>query len=123
MKIILDILVFTIVTFYIFFITCSFMSFNQTFMIVANNNIFSLPTGLERLFSLESLDLCNNLISEVQEISRLTGLPNLEILWLQGNPLTEDSDHRITVLSLFEEDHIPVKLDGREMVRSEGMKV
>eukprot|EP00116_Pleurobrachia_bachei_P001096 sb/3461358/ len=95
---------------------------NVTSLNLSHNHIKSLA-GLERLFSLESLDLCNNLISEVQEISRLTGLPNLEILWLQGNPLSEDSDHRVSILSLFEEDHIPVKLDGREMMKSEGRKV
>lgn len=45
--------------------------------------------GLDRLWALEKLDVRDNQITDVAEITRLTGLPNISHLWVEGNPFTK----------------------------------
>jgi hypothetical protein len=54
---------------------------------LSNNQIHTL-LGLEKLWGLEQLDLSNNLIEDIEEIKRLTHLPNLAKLSVSGNPFT-----------------------------------
>lgn len=58
--------------------------------------------GIERLLSLERLDLRDNKIKDPTEAARLTGIPNSRELWITGNPLIKThSNYRVTIFNLF----------------------
>lgn len=65
------------------------------------NRLVSLA-GVERLPSLERLDLRENKIPEPMEAARLTGIPNMREIWMTGNPLIKThSTYRVTIFNLF----------------------
>ncbi|KAK5052588.1 hypothetical protein LTR84_002453 [Exophiala bonariae] len=65
------------------------------------NRLRSLA-GVERLLSLEQLNVQDNQISDSMEMARLTGIPNLKRIWVKRNPFTKtSSDYRITTFNLF----------------------
>lgn len=65
------------------------------------NRLLSLA-GVERLPSLERLDIRENKIREPMEAARLTGIPNIREIWIMGNPLTKThSAYRVTIFNLF----------------------
>ncbi len=64
------------------------------------NRLTSLA-GIERLLSLENLNVQDNKISDPMEAARLTGLPNMHRVCVKRNPLTRHSDYRITIFNLF----------------------
>ncbi|KAK2761435.1 hypothetical protein FQN53_007741 [Emmonsiellopsis sp. PD_33] len=58
--------------------------------------------GIERLLSLERLDLRDNELSDPTEIARLTGIPYLREIWVSGNPFTKTfSGYRVSIFNLF----------------------
>ncbi|KAL7272623.1 hypothetical protein RUND412_004560 [Rhizina undulata] len=59
--------------------------------------------GIERLLSLERLDLRENKLTDPTEIARLTGAPNLSEIWVAANPFTKthSSTYRVTIFNLF----------------------
>lgn len=58
--------------------------------------------GIERLPSLEYLNLQDNRISDPTEMGRLTGIPNLREIWVRHNPLTKlHGNYRVTIFNLF----------------------
>ena len=58
--------------------------------------------GIERLLSLERLDLRDNKLTDPMEISRLTCLPNIREIWVANNPLVKThANYRITIFNLF----------------------
>ncbi|OJD18909.1 hypothetical protein AJ78_01095 [Emergomyces pasteurianus Ep9510] len=65
------------------------------------NRLRSLA-GIERLLSLERLDLRDNELSDPTEIARLTGIPYLREIWVSGNPFTKTfSGYRVSIFNLF----------------------
>ncbi|CAN0484821.1 unnamed protein product, partial [Hapterophycus canaliculatus] len=50
-------------------------------------NAISKTEGLEKVFSLEDIDLSVNRIRDLQEAARLSTLPLLRRVWLKRNPL------------------------------------
>ncbi|EDN08332.1 leucine rich repeat domain-containing protein [Histoplasma capsulatum] len=65
------------------------------------NRLRSLA-GIERLLSLERLDLRDNELSDPSEIARLTGIPYLREIWVSGNPFTKTfSEYRVSIFNLF----------------------
>lgn len=65
------------------------------------NRLQSLA-GVEKLFPLERLDLRDNRIADPLELARLTGIPDIREIWLDGNPFTRThKDYRVTILNLF----------------------
>lgn len=65
------------------------------------NRLVSLA-GVERLPSLERLDLRENKIPEPMEAARLTGIPNMREIWMMGNPLIKTHNaYRVTIFNLF----------------------
>ncbi|KAI9674573.1 MAG: hypothetical protein M1829_003655 [Trizodia sp. TS-e1964] len=65
------------------------------------NRLISLA-GVERLFSLERLDLRDNRLTDPIEMARLTGIPEMREMWLSGNPfIRTHPQYRITVFNLF----------------------
>lgn len=73
----------------------------QIVKLVLRNNAISTLRGIENLKSLEGLDLSYNLISNFSELEILSGLPSLQSLWLEGNPLSCARWYRAHVFSFF----------------------
>ena len=58
--------------------------------------------GIERLLSLERLDLRDNRIQDPTEVARLTGSPNIHEIWVVCNPFVKThSNYRTTIFNLF----------------------
>ncbi|KAH9900614.1 hypothetical protein F4778DRAFT_151923 [Xylariomycetidae sp. FL2044] len=58
--------------------------------------------GIERLYPLERLDLRDNRLTDPMELARLTGIPDIREIWVEGNPFTRTHrDYRITIFNLF----------------------
>ena len=59
-------------------------------------------SGIERLFSLERLDLRDNVLRDPCEIARLTALPDLLDLYVFKNPFTKThTNYRVAIFNLF----------------------
>ena len=58
--------------------------------------------GIERLLSLERLDIADNKLTDPEEAARLTGMPNLREIWVKNNPFIKThTNHRVTIFNLF----------------------
>lgn len=65
------------------------------------NRLRSLA-GIERLLSLERLDLRDNSLMDPTEIARLTSLPEIREIWVSGNPFVKThSGYRVVIMNLF----------------------
>ncbi|KAF3394135.1 hypothetical protein F1880_004995 [Penicillium rolfsii] len=65
------------------------------------NRLCSLA-GIERLLSLERLDLRDNNIMDPTEMARLTSLPEIREIWVSGNPFVKThSNNRVIIMNLF----------------------
>jgi hypothetical protein len=65
------------------------------------NRLQSLA-GIERLLPLERLDLRDNGLSDPMEMARLTGIPDIREVWVEGNPFVRThKDYRVTIFNLF----------------------
>ncbi|KAL9130959.1 MAG: hypothetical protein Q9217_001005 [Psora testacea] len=65
------------------------------------NRITSLA-GVERLLSLERLDLRENNMQDPTELARLTGIPHIQEIWVMRNPFVKShSNYRLTIFNLF----------------------
>jgi hypothetical protein len=66
-----------------------------------SNRLTSLA-GVERLLSLENLDVQDNRLSDPTEAARLTGIPNLRRIWVKHNRFTKKyPNYRVTIFNLF----------------------
>ncbi|AEO69416.1 a6a09b0a-8bf9-4bab-a43f-54f44e0bd727 [Thermothielavioides terrestris] len=58
--------------------------------------------GIEKLLPLERLDLRDNRLTDPMELARLTGIPEIREVYVEGNPFTRTHrDYRITIFNLF----------------------
>lgn len=73
------------------------------------HNRLSSTAGLEKLFTLEMLNLSHNAIVSIAEVGYLVSLPNLLSLFLEGNPIERSSTYRSDVQKLLTNE---VTLDG-----------
>lgn len=65
------------------------------------NRLTSLA-GVERLPSLDRIDLRNNKLVDPTELARLTGAPNMSEVWIAHNPFMKSHpNYRITIFNLF----------------------
>lgn len=65
------------------------------------NRLQSLA-GIEKLYPLERLDLRDNRLTDPMELARLTGIPDIREIWVEGNPFTRTHrDYRVTIFNLF----------------------
>ncbi|KAJ2985460.1 hypothetical protein NUW58_g5517 [Xylaria curta] len=66
------------------------------------SNRLSSIAGIEKLYPLERLDLRDNRLVDPMELARLTGIPDIREIWVEGNPFTRTHrDYRITIFNLF----------------------
>ena len=65
------------------------------------NNALVNVHGIAALTSLEAIDLSNNLISKFNEIHALATIPALQIIFLEGNPISTHTIYREEVYSFF----------------------
>ncbi|KAI8343390.1 hypothetical protein BC941DRAFT_411228 [Chlamydoabsidia padenii] len=69
--------------------------------------------GLDRLWALERLDVRDNRIEDMAEMTRLVTLPNLDDIWMAGNPFTlANSSYRVELFTEFHKHNASLKLDG-----------
>ncbi|KAI1426076.1 hypothetical protein F5Y12DRAFT_306882 [Xylaria sp. FL1777] len=67
-------------------------------------NRLSSIAGIEKLYPLERLDLRDNRLTDPMELARLTGIPDIREIWVEGNPFTRTHrDYRIIIFNLFRE--------------------
>ncbi|MCJ1238354.1 hypothetical protein MMC14_006343 [Varicellaria rhodocarpa] len=65
------------------------------------NRLVSIA-GVERLLSLERLDLRDNRLNDPTELARLTGIPDMREIWVLSNPfIRTHANYRITIFNLF----------------------
>ena len=65
------------------------------------NRLVSIA-GVERLLSLERLDLRDNKLQDPTELARLTGIPNIHEIWVLRNPFVKShGNYRIQIFNLF----------------------
>lgn len=82
---------------------------------LAKNRLESL-CGLERLYTLQRIDLRSNAIYESGEVGRLAPLPEVKEVWVKENPLVEEEvDWRVEVFAEFVKEGRWVVLDGEEV--------
>ncbi|KAL9585021.1 MAG: hypothetical protein Q9212_001773 [Teloschistes hypoglaucus] len=86
------------------------------------NRLQSL-VGIERLLSLERLDVRDNKLVDPTELARLTALPEFREVWIMQNPfIRSHSDYRIAIFNLFRTTpgHVDdVVIDGSSPTYSE----
>ncbi|CAJ1936584.1 unnamed protein product [Sphenostylis stenocarpa] len=82
--------------------------------LVLRNNALTTLSGIENLKSLEGLDVSYNIVSNFSELGFLAGLPYLQSLWLEGNPLCCARWYRAQVFSFFAFPE-RLKLDEKEI--------
>lgn len=69
--------------------------------------------GLERLAALERVDLRNNRVDESAEVGRLSLLPNIAEVYVEGNPFYDkEPDARVRCFEYFAREGKSVLLDG-----------
>ncbi|KAM7278281.1 hypothetical protein ACFE04_005415 [Oxalis oulophora] len=89
--------------------------------LVLRNNALATLRGIEKLRSLEGLDVSYNIISNFSELEYLAGLPSLQSLWLEGNPLSCARWYRAQTFSYFSHPD-RLKLDDIEISTKEFWK-
>jgi len=72
-----------------------------TVLNLSSNRLTSLA-GIENLSKLQKIDLRDNLLAEPVELAHLTGLENMENIFVQRNPFTRGyPDYRVRIFNLF----------------------
>lgn len=86
-------------------------------------NRLSSMAGVERLLSLERIDIRENKLTDPTETARLTGIPNMVGIYVSKNPFVRNySNYRITIFNLFRSTPgytDDVFIDGTQPVYSE----
>ncbi|GLH08908.1 Dynein assembly factor 1, axonemal homolog [Gryllus bimaculatus] len=85
---------------------------------LSQNNIMSLQ-GFSKLYSLESLNLQSNKVSDITEIKYICGLPCLENLVLTANPVAIVVDYRVKTLEQFGNRASEICLDNEKPTQKE----
>ncbi|EME50045.1 hypothetical protein DOTSEDRAFT_68785 [Dothistroma septosporum NZE10] len=66
-----------------------------------SNRLLTLA-GMERLFSLERLDVRDNRLHDPTELARLTGIPDIRDVFVNKNPFTRTHhNYRVSIFNLF----------------------
>lgn len=66
------------------------------------SNRLSSLAGIERLFSLEKIDLRDNRLADPTELARLTRIPDVQQIYVAKNPFVRTHpNYRVTIFNLF----------------------
>ncbi|CAG8563618.1 14234_t:CDS:2 [Gigaspora margarita] len=85
---------------------------NVTKLDLRNNRIENL-CGLERLWSLEYVDVRDNRLTDWAEIGRMSELHGIKQIFVEGNPFTKfQQTYRVNIFSHFREKDKEIMLDG-----------
>ncbi|CAJ0903875.1 13860_t:CDS:2 [Entrophospora sp. SA101] len=85
---------------------------NVTKLDLRSNRIENL-CGLERLYSLEYVNIRENQLIDWAEVTRMTELPEIRQICVDGNPFTEyETNYRINIFKAFKENNKDIILDG-----------
>jgi len=72
-----------------------------TVLNLRSNRLLSLA-GIERLFSLEKVDLRDNKLADPTELARLTRIPDMQDVFVHKNPFVRThTNYRVTIFNLF----------------------
>lgn len=72
-----------------------------TKLVLKSNRLQSLA-GVEKLLSLEHLNIQDNALSDPDEVRRLTSLPNLRSVYIKGNPFCKiHTGYRVKIFNIF----------------------
>ncbi|KAI9028962.1 hypothetical protein CLU79DRAFT_521452 [Phycomyces nitens] len=82
-------------------------------------NSIRVIDSLDKLWAIERLDLRENCIESLDDFKRLAPLPNLETLWVQSNPCTEQTEYRIELFRMFEMAGSRAILDNAKLTQQE----
>lgn len=88
-----------------------------------SQNYLTSLAGFSKLYSLETLDVKSNRITDVAEVKHISKLPCLENLILTGNPVSIVVDYRVKVLELFGGRALEICLDNEKSNQKELDKV
>ncbi|KAI8987852.1 hypothetical protein BDF20DRAFT_904750 [Mycotypha africana] len=87
-------------------------------------NRLTVLAGLDRLWALERLDIRDNRIEDSAEVGRLTPLPNIHDIWVEGNPFTKlQDDYRIEIFNVFKKNDLDIQLDGTKPTFAERRRI
>ncbi|RGB40604.1 hypothetical protein C1646_687588 [Rhizophagus diaphanus] len=85
---------------------------NITRLDLRNNRIENL-CGLERLWSLEYIDIRENRLTDWAEIGRMTELQEIRQIYVEGNPFVKlQPNYRVSIFSVYRENNKDIILDG-----------
>ncbi|CAG8674440.1 13725_t:CDS:2, partial [Acaulospora morrowiae] len=85
---------------------------NITRLDLRNNRIENL-CGLERLWSLEHVDVRENRLNDWEEVKRMTDLHGIKHIYVEGNPFTKfQPNYRVNIFQAYRDHDIDVILDG-----------
>ncbi|KAF9207446.1 hypothetical protein BGZ49_000399 [Haplosporangium sp. Z 27] len=85
---------------------------NITVLDLKGNRLESL-CGLERLWNLEKINVCENQLDEASEVGRLAALPGIREVWSESNPFcTTQPKYRLEILAVFKANGHDLLLDG-----------
>jgi len=83
-----------------------------TYLNLSHNRLESL-CGLERLHALERVDVRFNLLDESAEVGRLSELPRIGNVWVEGNPFVDiEEGYRVSIFNYFRKTGREILLDG-----------
>jgi len=83
-----------------------------TYLNLSHNRLESL-CGLERLHALERVDVRFNLLDESAEVGRLSELPRIGNVWVEGNPFVDiEEGYRVSIFNYFRTAGREILLDG-----------
>lgn len=91
---------------------------NVVHLDLSENCITSLE-GFSKLYSLETLNVASNQVSDLDQVKHISNLPCLENLVLTGNPLAIVVDYRVKVLEQFGNRASSICLDNEISAQKE----
>ena len=69
--------------------------------LILKSNAISSAEGLDKLYALHTLDLSDNIISNLDDVRLISELPFLTSLYLEGNPVSFHDNYQMEVFTLF----------------------
>ncbi|CAG8527058.1 2200_t:CDS:2 [Ambispora leptoticha] len=96
---------------------------NVTKLDLRNNRVENL-CGLERVITLEWVDVRENRLTDWAEIGRMTVVPGIREIYVEGNPLTYlQTNYRVNIFTEYKKNNLDILLDGYGPSMKENRKI